>query len=84
MGIVMAGIVCEKTATVCASRLGPIPFYQRILTAGYRPHSNILSGWTVSRRAISVEPSKTSRTWLQSRQRNSPLVPFLETNSIRR
>jgi hypothetical protein len=42
------------------------------------------TGWTVRRMATSVEPSKTSRTSSQTRQRNSPLVPFLETSSTRR
>jgi hypothetical protein len=51
---------------------------------GQRRYSNIFSGWTVSRRAISVEPSKASSKWSQVKQRNSSLVPFLETNSIRR
>ena len=42
------------------------------------------TGWTVRRMATSVEPSKTSRTSSQTRHRNSPLVPFLETSSTRR
>jgi len=41
-------------------------------------------GGTVRRTATSREPSKTSRTWLQVKQRNSPLSPGLDINSMRR
>ena len=36
------------------------------------------------RKATCVELSNVSSRWLHIKQRNSPLVPFLETSSIRR
>jgi hypothetical protein len=41
-------------------------------------------GCTVSRKATSVDPSKTSRRWLQVKQRNSPFAAPIESNSMRR
>jgi hypothetical protein len=51
---------------------------------GLAPLFRTFSGCTVRRSATSVEPSKTSRIFSQSKQRNSPLVPGRVINSMRR
>src|ERR1700730_19018806 len=64
------------SANICAPCL--------ILAIRLKDYSKIFSGATVSRKATSVEPSKTSRRWLHSGQRNSPAVPRREPSSMRR